>query len=538
MPSKLALGSIALSLSHVASYRQKIAMLEKESSAIHMVDAISARLELKDFAGVQGLIQEMVGVTPGAGEAFKGAISKAVPDIRAEVIQKIKKGHEATQTQLDQDIAKLTGAGGAADQSKKGADVADQALFECYAAQQKKTKAAEDAREALGNAKAEQEEACQLQEDNKDFEYSTDATPSIECDFGVQGQCDEKLAAFDAELDNISQDASGKLSAEQEQYNALKATCEKKTAKTLAAEGVLAAAEAALASQRANCDKLHEARTGKVCSYGEAVQAKCASEGAFQTLVAATNRAKDEENVNSEVDRIQEWLAAYTTDCMLGRASEKWDGAIDPEDMKTCTEKATEARYAQAIGTLHRHEGAFKQLSGSNPCADGPISFYNGQEWSVVGGPVSLLSVAVESVPISAPVECGDGVKGTSWCSVDENAWHHTIERHPQWAHKYSTICKPTHVSTGGQSCSAHCESKGYVCIRAQDNKGGCNLDGNHHRKSMDNNGCDQTWGDQVCQCGKAKSGGKYPSSSDYTLVEFKPTLQLEGTPFPFCFAK
>jgi len=347
MPSKLALGSIALSLSHVWSSRQKIV--------------------------------EIAGVTPGAADAFNSAVTTT--DIQAQVIQKIKDGFVATQTKLDQSMANLESAGGTADQAKKAGDEADQANFECVAEQQRKLKTAEDADEALENAKEEEQKACQLQEDNKGFAYSSDVSPSFECDHGVAGQCDDAIAGFEAELNKMSGDASSQLGAAQEHYNALKAACDKRKEETVAAQGVLTAANDAFHTQKAQCETLNSDASVKMCSYGTAVQAKCVAEGEFQTLVAATNEANDKANANSEVDRIQEWISAATTKCMLGKSAEKGlGGALDSEDLNQC--QATEAQYAEAVGTLDRHDGEFKQVSGSNPCADGPISFFNGQAWN------------------------------------------------------------------------------------------------------------------------------------------------------------
>ena len=59
------------------------------------------------------------------------------------------------------------------------------------------------------------------------------------------------------------------------------------------------------------------------------------------------------------------------------------------------------------------------------------------------------------------------------------------------------------HVATGGGTCKSYCAKQGSECIRAQDNKGGCDLDANHGRQSTAGNGCNQHWGDQICVCGK-----------------------------------
>ena len=51
--------------------------------------------------------------------------------------------------------------------------------------------------------------------------------------------------------------------------------------------------------------------------------------------------------------------------------------------------------------------------------------------------------------------------------------------------------------------CSQWCEQSGLKCYRAQDDSNGCNLNADHERKTTDNNGCEQGWGSQMCQCGQ-----------------------------------
>ena len=47
------------------------------------------------------------------------------------------------------------------------------------------------------------------------------------------------------------------------------------------------------------------------------------------------------------------------------------------------------------------------------------------------------------------------------------------------------------------------CEDCELKCYRAQDNANECNLSPDHERKTTDNNGCEQDWGAQICQCGE-----------------------------------
>eukprot|EP00658_Telonema_sp_P-2_P059656 TRINITY_DN487_c0_g1_i2.p1 TRINITY_DN487_c0_g1~~TRINITY_DN487_c0_g1_i2.p1 ORF type:complete len:835 (+),score=51.90 TRINITY_DN487_c0_g1_i2:2441-4945(+) len=59
-------------------------------------------------------------------------------------------------------------------------------------------------------------------------------------------------------------------------------------------------------------------------------------------------------------------------------------------------------------------------------------------------------------------------------------------------------------------TCSEFCNDNGMVCVRGQDNTGdntNCGLDARHNRQTQDNNGCEQSWHNQVCQCAKPACG-------------------------------
>merc|ERR1719473_1597638 len=79
--------------------------------------------------------------------------------------------------------------------------------------------------------------------------------------------------------------------------------------------------------------------------------------------------------------------------------------------------------------------------------------------------------------------------------------WHDLINLE---AETVSMMCTPKLVLTKGSSCEQWCAKHGYHCLRAQDNtENTCNLDDRHTRKNTADNGCNQNWNNQVCQCGK-----------------------------------
>ena len=78
-----------------------------------------------------------------------------------------------------------------------------------------------------------------------------------------------------------------------------------------------------------------------------------------------------------------------------------------------------------------------------------------------------------------------------------QDSWHSSIQAREGWR-----TCPPHVTRTSGTTCSAACAAAGLQCNRAQDNRGGCTLDSRHTRRTTENNGCEQRWNDQICQCG------------------------------------
>jgi len=76
--------------------------------------------------------------------------------------------------------------------------------------------------------------------------------------------------------------------------------------------------------------------------------------------------------------------------------------------------------------------------------------------------------------------------------------WHSSI-----MPVKASKLCIPVVTLTKQGTCKEFCEDQAFECIRGQDNVGsGCGLDQNHERQTTADNGCNQKWNNQVCQCG------------------------------------
>ena len=85
--------------------------------------------------------------------------------------------------------------------------------------------------------------------------------------------------------------------------------------------------------------------------------------------------------------------------------------------------------------------------------------------------------------------------------NIPNTAWDHSIH-----VPDMTQVCT-IFANTASGSCNTWCAAHGLRCQFAQDNDGGCAPYPGHDRQSTANNGCDQTWGNQLCGCSQLGSG-------------------------------
>jgi len=372
-----------LSLAPAWSIRQRAALDSKHAAAVHIVDSMTALLNDHDFVGVQSLIEEtskqFSQLTPGAGESYKESLNKAINSIEGGVEQKIKDGQSATQVKIENEIEKYETANEGAIETKGVATRTDTQYYQCVERERADAQEVEKAEARLREAVSAEGKACQLQQDNRGFKFSPEVQRGFKCDLGVDGQCSKERASFDAGLKQHGDEAHKDLGAMRAKYQQLKADCDQKKAESKSAESALGKAKSALASQGDKCRGLLQQRNAEVCGFSSAMEAKCLEEDQFKATIAATE--EKDGDMHSEIDRKHEWMAAFTTKCMLGKAVAK--GLNDPvtvQDLNDCKEMA---KYSENVGELKTYAEKAAALTQSNACTERKVEFYNGKQWIV-----------------------------------------------------------------------------------------------------------------------------------------------------------
>jgi len=379
----LFVGGLALSLAEVASVRQRV----DTASAVNAVEAIGALLQERNM-GTEELLHQLsgyAGVTPGTEGSFVKSLKTLAQDIEAQVEKKITDGQAATQGKLDSHFQSLEATNTATDTAKTTAVHSDKSWFECAAEEQAKRQSAEASEQSLTDSRSNENEACQLQQDNKGFKFDATGTYKLDfdCDHSVAGNCQLALKAWqESTVQKMFADAEAAMETEEKHYGSLKATCDSNRKARVQAQSSLNSAETAWSTKRAACNKLASQRQASMCAFGTKAQAKCSAEAEYTKLVNATKQAKGD--ADSEVDREREWVASGTTKCMLEKSVVKGlKENVDDADLTACSGQVD---FAQEVGKLDLRQKELFSLSNANTCADSPITFFNGQKWNVPAG--------------------------------------------------------------------------------------------------------------------------------------------------------
>jgi hypothetical protein len=397
-------GSLALTLAEVGSVRQRVDTV----SAVNAVETIGALLQERNM-GTEEMMHKLseyasAAATPGAADSFAKSLKALVQDIETQVEKKITDGQAATQGKVDTLFKSLEDANTATTSAKKTATDNDKSWFECVDDEQTKRQAADAAEQSLTSSRNNENEACQLQQDNKGFAFDATGkyTLSFSCDFMIAGNCTAALNSWNQnDLQKVSTDAKAALSKDQASYNSLKASCDAKKQARVQAQSSLDSAESAWSTKRAACKKLASQRQASMCAFGTKAKDKCSAEAKYPKLVAATKQAKGD--ADSEVDRQTEWMSSQTSKCLLSKSLLKsLKAAVDVADLDACS---GQVNFSQDVGKLNTRQAEFDALSKTNACADAAIAFYNAQTWRVPAGvkPSSTSYTRTEFAPMLDP---------------------------------------------------------------------------------------------------------------------------------------
>lgn len=358
-----------------------------QMSAASVVDAIGSLLQEQDSQASLEVIQRVSSNTdsqesPVAEDAMEQSLKVIINNIKQDVEAKIKAAQTKTQAKINEKWAELKKTNAATASYKANADSSDKTYFDCVVLEQSSRSSADSAEEKMASSRSNENEACQLKQDNKDFSYDTDEkTIDYTCDISKAGNCDAELSAYTAKLKKIQQEVKDALALEQAKYKKHEASCAARVKERVVAQSAQDSEESSWASQRQQCEDLSENRNGGICDYGKLRQLECAAGNSFKAFITSTMKTQGDHH--SEPDRKGEWQTAGATKCMVEKAiATGLSKPLDAADLQAC---AAQVNYDADVGQLDRKEKDFAAISGA--CETGAASFNNGQAWNVPSGP-------------------------------------------------------------------------------------------------------------------------------------------------------
>jgi len=390
----------------------------KSAGAVHAVDTIASLLSLQ-HEEVRRIAEAVDGqATPGASEPYTKSLTAVLDKIKGELKPRVEDAQEAAQRNIDDAFTAAQEAESAAVAAKGTADKQDQAWFACVSEEMRKKEFHETSQGRLEEAQSDENKANELKEGSRKFAFEAGNRyqMSMQCDNGVAGGCIRKKASMMTSMKKMLQDANDQMKAKMKYFQDMDTQHKTRQAETGAAQKATNAAAENHESHRNKCEAAKQRRDRAVCEYGDTLQAKGVEETDFKTVIAAVDRKGGE---MSESDRKQEWKTLSHMECMLDKGIAKGlKGPIDAKDHGACAKQPD-------LKPLSRKAGEFDQLTKSHPNVARPISFGNGEAFTVSSnGETAADYSKAEFKPTLNP---NAGEQPFDMCSEENDGWKNVV---------------------------------------------------------------------------------------------------------------
>merc|ERR1719210_1494361 len=315
--------------------------------------------------------------TPGVSDVFSSTADK----LTREVETKIKDGHARTQTAIDDAVKALGDATTNAMSLKQTADAADQTWFNCVRVEKSMLESVEHAEAALAKSRSAVAEPCQEQQDKAKFNWKAEEEDlAFECDISTHDNCDAQLASYKSQINSLFEELEEDVKEAGREYDEAKQRCDRAKQDVVRKQSALDAAKQTYAGQQRKCSNSHTQATDGMCTFGSALQNKCADLAEYRDLVEQINAVKG--NHHSHPDRVEEWKVTHSTKCWLSKAA-----AGETLDEAAFTSCLNSANFDNDVGTLDLKSKTVASLTSSAKfsCEEETITF-TGKQWKIPTG--------------------------------------------------------------------------------------------------------------------------------------------------------
>lgn len=350
----------------------------KSASASRVITEVDALLQAhRDDPAVT---HEVTTTTQDSVDLLHAALENTISEIEEHVNPQILASHDATQTEINNRIEDLIKGNTDLLNQKETADGADDEWMQCVNNEKGMAKDIEEAKVALEQSSNNRNTMCQLQEDNRYFNYQTEPEQiRFQCDISdpvsPEHNCDVQWQEFEFDLEvaweSFIDDVDSAVSVHDGHAHACQQAEEDETAK----EESLRRAIQRYETQHQRCLGYHEERQLAMCDFETKYRGKCDLVTLYLNLMEEIDTVDGSDY--SQPDRVQEWTLTSTMICLLRRITET--STVDTTHVNEC-EAAVNADHLN----LERQRQRYTELT-TEPnynCAETTITFL-GENWAI-----------------------------------------------------------------------------------------------------------------------------------------------------------
>jgi len=272
--------------------------------------------------------------TPGAMEQFGNAVYTAIQSIDDEVIPLIIDGQAQTQQAITSSADLVEVKTGHLVDEKNVADDEDREWNVCVAQEKQDRIKVETAEGELEAAQGRVAQPCDAETAAAKFDTEVKLA-SFSCDIEEQGgECN--VQNYEETAMAMLQEAKNDQQDKKEVYDAAVALCKEARDNVTTATAKRDAAINTWRGQQGLCVKAWVRRESALCTFGTALQEKCAALDAYHLL---QEQAQGSDNVHSQEERSNEYATAQITKCLTSGIAAN-PGSLQPEALAACERQA------------------------------------------------------------------------------------------------------------------------------------------------------------------------------------------------------
>jgi len=353
----------------------------------HLMSSIASLMESRKAGNeedVQDKLRDLASATPDLSSNFNGMLQDLIDKITSEAQTIIMRSKKDTDDEMQRRIQQLDTDTHAAMEAKAAAADEDEAWFECVREEKELQEFEEEKQQELERALQATEVPCSGRDDNRIYSREAQQLMELTCDFSQGDQCAAELQKIEQAVTESLQSLKQAVTHQESVYDGFDEQCNASWEAHARAEADLKLAENARIQKQGECPPLQEKRRDSICSFGEALQVKCA---AFNSYNQIKEQLDQQGNVHSQVDRIAEWATTEATRCLLQDQIDNnvlSDPAQARQSLEACIASADFEAQGGDLARQSKQDDVDALMTEERfTCVDLHFQFYNGQAWDV-----------------------------------------------------------------------------------------------------------------------------------------------------------